>query len=432
MSIWHAINTLWQKAMTSDTNGEPALRVVMDDAVCAWVSTITYQKDDMVSKGGKIWVAQQETTGDDPETDIEGNWKELPLQNVNINKAIFDKQWSKLHKIGVPYGVENHIDTVGIKEVSQITAVADVDGSLGGKYFQLAMLQSSGGRINYTGIENKIDVWFDVDNGNSAPDMEITGAARQIEVNITRNADATTVATAIITALNADVAFNAGRNVEVVRISASIAGNWTNISAGDSGMDVSTIIEGNGYLSGTSKWRGGVLAPNGKIYCIPYSSTVVAIIDPETDTIDTTSITGLSGGAKWYGGVLAPNGKIYCIPYSSTVVAIIDPETDTVDTTSITGLSGTSKWYGGVLAPNGKIYCIPCNSEVVAIIDPETDTIDTTSITGLSGTSKWVGGVLAPNGKIYCIPRDSTVVAMIVTGMHDVPLWMLSPYTNKF
>ena len=74
----------------------------------------------------------------------------------------------------------------------------------------------------------------------------------------------------------------------------------------------------------------------------------------------TSTITGLTGTVKWAGGVLAPNGKIYCIPYDSTVVAIIDPVLNTVDTTSITGLSTASgKWSSGVLAPNGKIYCIP-------------------------------------------------------------------------
>ena len=41
----------------------------------------------------------------------------------------------------------------------------------------------------------------------------------------------------------------------------------------------------------------------------------VLIIDPVTNTANTTTITGLSGAGKWVGGVLAPNGKIYGIPY---------------------------------------------------------------------------------------------------------------------
>ena len=114
-------------------------------------------------------------------------------------------------------------------------------------------------------------------------------------------------------------------------------------------------------------------------------------------------IAGLSGSVKWVGGVFAPN--IYGIPYGSNSVLIIDPVTNTADTTTITGLSG---WYGGVLAPNGKICGIPLNSSSVLIIDPVTNTADTTTIAGLSESSKWVGGVLAPNGKIYGIPLNSS------------------------
>ena len=62
---------------------------------------------------------------------------------------------------------------------------------------------------------------------------------------------------------------------------------------------------------------------------------------------------------KWIGGVLAPNGKIYGIPYSSTSVLTIDPATNSANTAAITGLAGVTKWKGGVLAPNGKIYAVP-------------------------------------------------------------------------
>ena len=111
---------------------------------------------------------------------------------------------------------------------------------------------------------------------------------------------------------------------------------------------------------------------------------------------------------------------------------IIDPVTNTVDTTTITGLSGGTKWFGGVLAPNGKIYGIPYNSTSVLIIDPVTNTADTTTISGLyAGTVKWIGGVLAPNGQIYCVPRYIDYVLVIKTGLPKLPLWMLKPYFNK-
>ena len=82
-----------------------------------------------------------------------------------------------------------------------------------------------------------------------------------------------------------------------------------------------------------------------------------------TQTNTTTTFDSLSGPSKWYGGVLAPNGKIYGIPFTSTTVLEIDPATNT--TTTFGSLSGATKWSGGVLAPNGKIYGIPRNSTSV-------------------------------------------------------------------
>jgi hypothetical protein len=171
--------------------------------------------------------------------------------------------------------------------------------------------------------------------------------------------------------------------------------------------DVTTIP----IAVGDNKYAGGVLAPNGKIYMAPLGANRVLIIDPTTNSIDTTSIAGFStGGNKWNIPVLAPNGKIYCPPYSATSVLIIDPVTNTADANIITGLTGT--YSGSVLAPNGKIYGIPHSATNVLIIDPVTNTADTT-LKGLPGSAKWQGGVLAPNGKIYCIPQESTSVLII-------------------
>ena len=84
-----------------------------------------------------------------------------------------------------------------------------------------------------------------------------------------------------------------------------------------------------------------MLAPNGKIYCVPFSSAQILEIDPTTNT--TNLFGSLGGGGKWRGGVLAPNGKIYCVPFGSTQVLEIDP---TTNTTNLFGsLSGSDKWH---------------------------------------------------------------------------------------
>lgn len=155
-------------------------------------------------------------------------------------------------------------------------------------------------------------------------------------------------------------------------------------------------------------WAGGVLAPNGRIYGIPYNAQSVLIYDPVTDMIDTTTIVNtffcdLAGTAKWVGGVLAPNGKIYCIPYNATTVLVIDTLANVANTLTITGLPATAaKWAGGVLAPNGKIYCMAYDSSNFLVINPVTDT--TYTIGTASFPNKHIGGVLAPSGYIYCIP----------------------------
>ncbi len=191
--------------------------------------------------------------------------------------------------------------------------------------------------------------------------------------------------------------------------------------SGSPTVDTSTISG----LGGGNKWYGGVLAPNGKIYCVPGGATSVLIIDPQTNSADTSTISGLPGTStppNWLGGVLAPNGKIYCIPWDASSVLIIDPAKNEADTTTMSdeSLTASRKWHGGVLARNGKIYGIPYDSDTVLVINPATDKFTTIQIPdpGPPGPrpgdeSKWYGGVLAPNGKIYCIPWKADYVMII-------------------
>jgi len=68
----------------------------------------------------------------------------------------------------------------------------------------------------------------------------------------------------------------------------------------------------------------------------------------------------LTGSDKWYGGVLGPDGKIYGIPRNATDILVIDPVAGTATRTAMgADLTGSDKWYGGVLGPDGKIYGIP-------------------------------------------------------------------------
>lgn len=167
-----------------------------------------------------------------------------------------------------------------------------------------------------------------------------------------------------------------------------------------------------GTLNGpatSAKWAGGVLAPDGKIYCAPRIATWVLEIDP----IKKTTVEYAHVGGTYNGAVLADNGKVYFIPYTTTTGDVMEFDPITKQMTTF-GNVGTTLFNGGVLAPNGKIYCIPYSADLFGIIDPDNRTIRTvTSAASSASNSRYSGGVLAPNGKIYCVPFNGSEVLVI-------------------
>ena len=202
-----------------------------------------------------------------------------------------------------------------------------------------------------------------------------------------------------------------GINEEIVEVSMVNGNTWTVIRAQEGttaqAWDVGTLVE--------LRWTAGM-----------YNEIKNAVNNPRLykySFIIPTLFGSLSGTYKWYGGVLAPNGKIYCVPHYATRVLEINPETK--ELTLFGSLSNIpNKWAGGVLAPNGKIYCVPHSTSQVLEINPETKEL--TLFGSLSGTDKWYGGVLAPNGKIYCVPFNATQVLEINI------LNLCDRYLNKF
>jgi len=159
---------------------------------------------------------------------------------------------------------------------------------------------------------------------------------------------------------------------------------------------------------GADKWIDGVLAPNGKIFGIPFGADTVLEIDPAMSSVSTFGVISSPVQRKWLGGVLGANGLIYAIPYDAETVLEIDPETHAMTLFGAVGRA-PCKWYGGVLAPNNKIYAIPYSERYILEIDPETHRAIPFAMVA-SGWGKWAGGVLATNGKIYGIPALSTSI----------------------
>lgn len=173
---------------------------------------------------------------------------------------------------------------------------------------------------------------------------------------------------------------------------------------------VNTFTTITGVTSGTDKYWGGVLAPNGSIYCAPHQATTILKINTLNDTISTFG--SFVGSYKYGGGILAPNGKIYFIPCSATAVLVVDPSNDSSYTFgSIAG--GSFYWLGGSLNKEGtKIYCTPHLTTSILVIDIENES--TYTIPGLPATAnKYSSSQLTPDGYIYCVPTHISNILKI-------------------
>ena len=124
-------------------------------------------------------------------------------------------------------GIYTITDSGSGQEVTEITVVADVSGSLGGTYFTF-----NDGTTDFY-------VWF---NNGSDPTPGGTGIA----ATISNNATATEVRDAIITAINASAANTtaAEDEIDILWLINDSTGTATDSGAGTSGFTVSTVIQG--------------------------------------------------------------------------------------------------------------------------------------------------------------------------------------------
>jgi hypothetical protein len=54
---------------------------------------------------------------------------------------------------------------------------------------------------------------------------------------------------------------------------------------------------------------------------VPSSATTARIYDPVTDTLSTPTGT-YPGSSAYFGGVLLPDGRVFCVPFSATTARI--------------------------------------------------------------------------------------------------------------
>lgn len=198
----------------------------------------------------------------------------------------------------------------------------------------------------------------------------------------------------------------------------------------------------SGSFVNTWKYYGGALGSDGMIYCAPFTgATAVGVIDPATDTLDTTSLTWptFAGDANtWQGAVAGRNGKVYMIPNGSQHVLVINTTTRAVTRAGSLGAT-TNKWVGGVLAPNGRIYGVPFVSTSILVIDTSNDAVSTIPHTTFSSdvqtllqtNFKFRGGVLGSDGCIYMVPSSATSVLRFDPVAVTAQLISVTNYVNN-
>ena len=158
---------------------------------------------------------------------------------------------------------------------------------------------------------------------------------------------------------------------------------------------------------GTGSYFGVTLGLDGKVYMMPYDNqNSVRVFDPYSGDSEQVGMSSATNSTSAYqSACLGRNGKIYAMPVNETRMLEYDPTTQ--QATYYHNWSGSAKFTTTVLGPNGKIYGIPYNVNYVAEFDPETGTSTQHTV---GGTWSYWGAVLAPNGYIYAVPHNNTQV----------------------
>ena len=132
-----------------------------------------------------------------------------------------------------------------------------------------------------------------------------------------------------------------------------------------------TALVGN-EIEGKAKWDACVRGADDCIYGIPLAARRVVKFDPADKSLKEIG-PDLGDGRQWCCGILAGNGRIYCLPHNSDTKIL---QIDTVNAT-VTILDtelpeiGDGMWSPGALAHDGCIYFMPYNARRILKFNPE-------------------------------------------------------------
>jgi hypothetical protein len=185
--------------------------------------------------------------------------------------------------------------------------------------------------------------------------------------------------------------------------------------ANDSVLEFNPLIEEWRLIPVTHPnggWVKGIMGDDGCIYGVPYTSTAgFCKFCTRTFKLEliANSVNLSASLPKYSGAVLAPNKKIYCIPYYQDIIEVLDTVSYEVTRVKYNGTL-SAEWWGACLGLNGKIYCTPYGADNVLEIDPTTNTakeIKPTTVEAWAGSARNSGALLLPTGNILMAPRTN-------------------------
>jgi len=136
------------------------------------------------------------------------------------------------------------------QEITQIVCRPDEGGSLQNKYFFINAIEvDTTTDVGYKIVEYY--VWLDVSSGGSDPSLS---GKTGIEVDISTDDDAATVATAVKNTLNDLSNFSASISSNVVTVTNTNRGSVTDASDFNTNNAISTTTQGTGQLAGNIKY----------------------------------------------------------------------------------------------------------------------------------------------------------------------------------
>ena len=171
-------------------------------------------------------------------------------------------------------------------------------------------------------------------------------------------------------------------------------------------------------ISATSRYSKPFLAPNGKIYCLGQTK-IVGVIDPIGRTF---TEVGSAANQQYGFMVLGGNGVVYAFPQNASGIGTLNLTTNAITANVIAGGAG---YYGGILGPDGNIYLYQSGAGNIGVLNTKTNTLSVLTSTSIG----YISAVLAPNGNIYL----GTSSVIVFSGVSLIPTlnFCLTPYLNN-